>query len=304
MIIAFVHRATAILPEIVAYQQYFNRLGYQTLVCTPEDLKNLQPDVEWHFMGFHYQRTSSTAILIHEYASRSAGHFAGLKDLLKKWINIRPHFRIFLNEYTRKGLHSKDGVPWGIRSTIYFPPEQQGVIPDKKYDFVYAGTTEASRQPEKWLSWFAPGGPLEGHSVLVLGPRRKDLEQMYAYSWIHFHDTVPPTEVNYYLQQSRFGINYQPDIPPFNQQPSAKLLAYAAARLPIISTDYAWVREFQKKYGGTYYFIDQPGHLNWEQLNCFPYSFPDLSEWTIDYQIKKSGILEFLREIAEKHPSK
>jgi len=297
MTIAFVQKANVILLEIAAYQQYFEQLGFQTLVCSPAELRQIQPDIEWHFMGIHSRRSNPTAILIHEYASRSIGPFTGFKDLVKKWLNVRPNFRVFLNEYTRKGLNFKDNVPWGIRTTIYFPAEQQSVLPDKKYDFVYAGTTEASRHPEKWLSWFVPGGPLEGHSVLVLGPRRKELEKKYAYSWIHFHDTVPATEVNHFLQLSRFGINYQPDRTPLNQQPSAKLLAYAAAGLPIITTDYAWIRDFQKKYGGAYFFLGRSGILNWEELNRFTYSSPDLSEWTIDYQLKNSGIPEFLQQL-------
>ncbi|KYP16056.1 hypothetical protein [Flavihumibacter sp. CACIAM 22H1] len=296
MTIAFVHASTAILPEIAAYRQYFTNLGYQTRECSLAELSKNPADIEWHFMGIHTRRTNPSALLIHEYASRSAGRFGRLKDQLKKWINIRPDFRLFLNEYTRAGLNFTDQLPWGIRTTIYFPVDQPSGNPEKIYDFVYAGTTEASRQPEKWLSWFAPGGKLEGRSLLVLGPLRKQLVKKFPYQWIHFQDTVPPTAVDSYLQQARFGLNFQPDTAPFNQQPSAKLLAYAAAKLPVISTDYAWVREFQRNYGGTYFFLNGEKAPTWEALTSFSYHFPDLSKWTLDYQLKNSGILAFLEK--------
>jgi len=296
MTIAFIHRGTAILPEITAYRNFFEALGYRTIECHPDEVILRKPEIEWHFLGINKRRQNPAALVIHEYASLSAAPFASIKNWLKKALNTKPDFRIFLNDYTRVGLNFKDEVPWGIRSTIYIPGNS-AVIQPKKYDFVYAGTLEKSREPEKWLNWFAPGGPLEKKRLLVLAPLRADLKKTFAFPWIQFHDPVAPGEVNYFLQQARFGINYQPDCPPFNQQPSSKLLAYAAAGIPIISTDYQWVREFMKSYGGAFYLIDTADpKIDFKAIENFAFEAPNLKEWTIEFQLERSGILGFLKK--------
>ncbi|MCU0385246.1 MAG: hypothetical protein MUE38_04400 [Flavihumibacter sp.] len=297
MTIAFIHRGTAILPEISAYRNYFEGLGYRTVECHPDEVKRLKPEIEWHFLGKHLKRQNPDALVIHEYASLSAAPFAGLKDSLKKVVNTKPDFRIFQNEYTRDGMQFNDKIPAGIRSSFTIPGNTLKENPSKIYDFVYAGTLHRSREPEIWLSWFTPGGPLEKRSLLVLAPRRPDLEKAFAFPWIQFHDAVAPGEVNAFLQQARFGINYQPDCPPFNQQPSSKLLAYAAAGIPIISTDYQWVREFLKSYGGAFYLIDtNDPKIDFKAIENFAFEAPNLKEWTIEFQLEQSGILGFLKK--------
>lgn len=294
MTIAFVHNGSAILPEIAAYRQYFEKMGYQTRVCRRSELRKLRPDIEWHFMGLDIGPRPTAQLIIHEYASLSTGRFNQLKDLAKKWLNRKPNFRIFINEYTKNGFRFSDGVPDGIREMIFLPNLPGNLPSEKKYNFIYAGSTDSNRQPENWLRWFAPGGCLEKRSVLVLGPKRPNLEHAFPYPWIEFHDTVHPTEVINYLKQAQFGINYQPDVAPFNEQPSAKMLAYAAARLPIITTNYAWVQHFQRNYGGRYFFIPKSGTLSWEALNNFRFEFPDLANWTLEVQLERSGVLDLL----------
>jgi hypothetical protein len=295
MTIAFIHRCTAILPEITAYRNYFEALGYRTIECLPNQVATLKPAIEWHFLGMHLNKQNPGALVIHEYASLSSAPFAGLKDSFKRVFNTKPDFRIFQNEYTRDGMHFKDKIPAGLRSSFIIPGISLQDNQNKIYDFVYAGTLHRSREPEKWLSWFSPGGPLENKRLLVLAPRRTDLEKSFALPWIQFHDPVPPGEVNAFLQQARFGINYQPDCPPFNQQPSSKLLAYAAAGIPIISTEYSWVQEFLKQYGGKFYLVNaEAPQINFSDIENFPFEQPDLKEWTMEYQLARSGIVDFL----------
>ena len=295
MTIAFVHKGNAILPEIAAYRKFFESMGFSTLEANYHENNWHTADIHWLFMGIYPRRASREALLIHEYASLSAAPFASAKNLLKKWCNCQPDFRIFLNEYTRKGFSFRDDIPWGIRSTVIVSGFGNLSQPEKKYDFVYAGTLEKSRKPEQWLRWFLPGAPLENRELLVVGPRRKELEQKFAYPWIHFHRQVEPHLVNEYIVQARFGINYQPNCEPFNRQPSSKLLSYASVNLPIISTDYQWVRDFQKQYGGQYFFIPAGSDkFTWKQILEFSYETPELKEWSVEYQIKQSGILEFL----------
>lgn len=296
MTIAFIHRGTAILPEIAAYRTYFEAIGYTVIECGPDAVATQKPDIEWHFLGMHRRRQQPGGLVIHEYASLSAAPFAKGKDRLKRALNTQPDYRIFLNEFTRTGLNFRDEVPWGIRSTIFLPGKNIA-NPVKKYDFVYAGTLEKSREPEKWLNWFLPGGPLENKQLLVLAPKREELEKKYNYPWIRFHGKVRPEEVHELLQEARFGINYQPDKSPFNQQPSSKFLAYAAAGIGIISTRYEWVQEFRERYGGAYYMVEtRAPEISFTDIEQFPYEQPDLREWTMEYQLERSGILAFLKQ--------
>jgi hypothetical protein len=56
------------------------------------------------------------------------------------------------------------------------------------------------------------------------------------------------------------------------------------------------VRSFQNNYGGNYFYLQSNlKNFTWENVNSFPYAQPDLSSWTYEKQILKSGVLEFLK---------
>jgi hypothetical protein len=78
-------------------------------------------------------------------------------------------------------------------------------------------------------------------------------------------------------------------------QTSAKFIDYAACQMPIVTSDYAWVRHFQNNYGGSFFYL-QPDLKNftWENVNGFSYAPPDLSSWTYEKQLINSGVLGFL----------
>ena len=88
-----------------------------------------------------------------------------------------------------------------------------------------------------------------------------------------------------------------PDITPFSKQVSAKFLDYAACGIPVISSDYQWIKEFENSYGGRYfYLLPDLSNLTWEHIKAFSYAAPDLREWTWEKQIEKSGITSFLQK--------
>ena len=47
-------------------------------------------------------------------------------------------------------------------------------------------------------------------------------------------------------------LNLVPDQLPYTRQTSTKLLEYCAAELPVVSTDYTWVREFERQHGARF----------------------------------------------------
>ncbi|MFL5748363.1 MAG: hypothetical protein ACJ751_27060, partial [Niastella sp.] len=217
------------------------------------------------------------------------------KDRLKKLINATPDYRIFNSEYVRQQINPTDDIPSGIRN--YGIPDQVALLPaaEKKYDFAYVGTVDKSRKIEVLLDRFTSGA-LKDRTLLMLTRDYDTLASTYAHATnITFKGPVPNHEVYAQMQQARFGINYMPDIIPYNQQTSAKFLDYAACGMPVVTNDYAWVRNFQKQFGGNYFYLHANlENFTWENVNNCHYSLPDLTTWTREKQIKRSGVLDFL----------
>ena len=295
MTIGFIHEHKAFLPGLNAYVQFFADRGIQTHIIHPAQLPALRCDVEWHFMGQHIRRNKNR-ITIHEYASASVPPFGKLKDSLKKLINATPDYRIFNSEYVRQQINLTDNIPYGFRN-CGIPSGNSYLLPDaqKKYDFVYVGTVDKGRKTEPLFDCFI-NGALKDHTLLVITRDYQTLDAMYKNAAnITFKGPIPYSDTYAHIQQARFGINYMPDVAPFNQQTSAKFLDYAACQLPVVTSDYAWVRGFQQTYGGNYFFLHPDlENFTWENVNNSMYSQPDLSSWTYEKQILQSGVLEFL----------
>jgi glycosyltransferase involved in cell wall biosynthesis len=294
MRIVFVHEENAFLPELQAYHHYFSSRGVECMSTNRSQANETAADVLWHFMGTSVRRTS--CVTIHEYSSSSTAPLARLKNVMKKTFNSKPDFRLFLNKFVRHEFAFNDNIPFGLRDMGVASTQitQQHENAEKKFDFIYIGEL-VNRNMERMLELFSRG-ELSQHSLLILSKDYEHLQSRFQpYNNIEFKGPVPQNEVSNFLMQARFGLNVVPNRFPFNHQTSTKLLEYAAAKLPIVTSDYDWVRQFQKEFGGEYYFItEELTNLNWKTINAFSYSWPDLSQWSWDHQIRKSGVLEFL----------
>lgn len=298
MTIAFVHRNKAFLPEIEAYTRFFSGLGVECIAITKEETDRLRPEVEWRMMGFDGSKPQAGVTRIHEYASASLPPGRYFKNLRKSLFNAQPDFRLFLNEYVRKTFNFRDKVPFGYRDMgvppeWLFPPARPVT---KIYDFVYAGSLDKARNPERLLDHFTTGG-LKDRSLLLISQHYEELRTRYAvHENIVFKGPFEHRDIRHYLSQARFGINYMVDKEPFNQQTSTKFLEYLACGLPVLSTDYQWVRDFQRQHGGEYFFVSPHlAAMDWESICRFNYSNPDMRLWTWERQIRASGVLEFLK---------
>lgn len=285
MRIAFVHNSKAFLPEAEAYTRYFSGLGYECGVISPAELRRIRPDVEWHFMGTDTGLKKNAAFVIHEYSSASMPPFADLKNKVKKFFNVKPDYRLFLNEYVKESFQFNDKVPYGYRDMGINKEWLNDVPAKKEYDFIYVG--ELRQGLEDLLD------KLKGQKVLVVSNNYQKFQQ--ENNGVAFVGPVPHAEVHNLIRKARFGINYMPDVAPFIWQTSTKVLEYCACKVPVVSSGYPWMWEFEEKYGGKYFFIDHDFSL--EAVQNFNYEFPDLTEWTWEKQIEKSGIVEVLEKI-------
>lgn len=297
MTIAFVHNNKAFLPELQAYTVFFSKFNIRCESVTSEELKKIKPDIEWFIMGMDSSKKKDKIIRIHEYISSSTPPYRILKDRIKKFVNTRPDLRIYQNEFVKNAFHFSDKIPFLFRDGGFEQGWLSGTYSDnkKEYDFIYVGSLSPTRKPHLLLSQFLKH-PLKDHTIMLLGDASQDLKERYAgHSNILFKGPVGKDEVSGYIRKSRFGINFIPAEKPFTELPSTKFLEYAACDIPIISTDYNWVRKFQEQAGGAYFYLNNDlSNFTWQEIVNFHYSSPDLKSWSWDEQIRKSGILDFL----------
>jgi hypothetical protein len=298
MKIAFIHNNKAFLPELSAYSEFFQNQDIQTCQVKygEEDLSGA--DVYWYMMGFYPKARHKRKLIIHEYASASVPPYRKLKDFLKSRLSARPHFRLFLNEYVREQINIHDEIPFGYRdmgiSDEFF--KQRSDTP-KEFDFIYSGNLSSQRKLRDLLYYFDQG-PLKTHTILLLGNDQGGLGQTFAHCKnIYFQSSIPWQEVPAWLARARYAMNYVPDEEPYNAQTPTKFLEYAAMKMPVISTNYFWISEFQERYGGNYFLLKEDfSNLTWDRIRGFPFSSPKMESWRWEEKIRDSGVLDFLRQ--------
>jgi hypothetical protein len=298
MLISFIHGGKAFLPELEAYTNFFSARGFQTNVALTNSQINPETSIAWFFMGTdNTQKIPASCIRIHEYSSLSVPPFSRLKDWVKKQLNKTPDYRIFLNNYIKQQLNFTDNVPYGYRDMGVEPVLTRPQSSFNYYDFVYCGDVSPVRGIEKILDVFSRP-PMQDRSLLIISKDYDRWQQQYAkFNNIQFIGPLPRNKIPYYLQQATFAINFIPNKAPFNRQTSTKLLEYAAAKIPIISTRYHWVQEFEKKHGGAFFYLESDwSNFTWENIHRFTYQFPALQNFTWEKQILDSGIMDFLKK--------
>ena len=295
MLIAFVHNEKAFLPEIEAYEKFFATIRVACERVSQKKLDNFNHDVEWHFMGYDRTQKRIGKTKVHEYASASVPPYRKEKDILKKFFNAKPDYRLFLNEYVRQQFSFKDAIPFGFRDMGVYPVSKEINPVKKEYDFVYAGDISFKRGFDNLIKAFTKGDLINKSLLVVSKGYEQIAEELKEYSNIRFIGPVPNRQVASNILKAKFAINYVPNTEPYNEQTSTKFLEYCAAQVPVISTDYKWVRYFQNKNGGNFYYLSPDlSNFTWDSITNFDYQFPDLKDFSWEKQIKNSGILEFL----------
>lgn len=299
MLIAFIHNDKSFLPEIAAYQRYFSGYNITCISRKRNEHTKMDRQVDWFFMGSDLTPREPGVYKIHEYLSASTPPGGWWKDRLKRYLNARPDYRLYLNSFVKERLSFRDHVPYGFRDMGLWLEhyENSAVAVEKKFDFIHTGTISKDMGFERLLDHFTAGAPLANHSLLVVSKHYEALQEGYKASRnILFTGPVDQPGVRELIAQARFAINYKPDVIPYNRQTSTKLLEYGACHIPIITTHAQWIHDFQRQYGGNYFFLEPDlSNFTWEKVNAFKYGYPDLSAWGWEEQIKKSGVIAFLQ---------
>ncbi|MER2108129.1 MAG: hypothetical protein ABS949_14430 [Solibacillus sp.] len=286
----------AYLPEINAYIDYLQKNDIDAQRVHAQDFDQFhQFDVIWRFPGLDYKKTTKDVAVVHEYNSRSIGKFGRLKDCMKKYINIQPQGRVFLNEQVRQQFNFNDQVPsitrdMGIDASFF------KVECAKEYDFVYIGDMTEHRQLDNLLASFR-NSP---YTILMIGTPNDQLFHDFKHEKnIIFTGSVPYKEVPLLAAKAVYGINYIPNRHPYNEQTSTKLLEYCALNLKIVTTDYSWARQFEQQERAAFYKIDTLQKIDFDALVKYEYNTPNVERYEWSKVLDSAGLLSFLAEITK-----
>ena len=179
---------------------------------------------------------------------------------------------------------------------VHYQPEIE-----KKYDFIQTGAVTADMQFEKLLREFTTG-KMKEHNFLILGRTdEKLLRKFSGYTNIVFHPPVEQQEVPRYLSQARFAINFKPDTAPYNFQSSTKLLEYLNFKIPVISSNNQWIRDFKKNSGAGFYLLENDlSNFTMKEITEYEYIFPDMEPYYWNKQIEQSGLIEIIENFRKK----
>lgn len=260
----FVHAGHAYLPELAAYQAFLRTCNAQGVVhrsplSVPHDARFL-----WWMCGrvTHAQAQAFPhAFQVHEYASASVPPLAWTKDIVKRWTQPRPDYRIFQNAWVRNRFGFRDDVPhelrdMGVPDAIALELELELNAPQSapQHDFVYLGEM---RRLTRFLPELA-AIRLAGWRLLLIGDIPPSLRgQLVQGDYTTCAGRVPQKSVAALLRTARCGLNLVPQQLPFTQQTSTKLLEYCAAGLRVVSTDYAWARGFASQHQAHLTYLDR-----------------------------------------------
>ena len=296
--VGIVDSEKAYLPEINAYIDYLKKNNIEAQRVYLQDFERFCDfDIIWKFTGVDYKKINEHVAVIHEYNSRTIGRLGRVKDCIKKHVNIQPNGRIFLNEHIRQQFNFKDQVPsiirdMGIDSSFFMTDCA------KEYDFVYIGDMSEHRQLDKLLASFRNSY----YTILMLGtPNDQLFNNFKDEKNIIFTGSVPYKEVPLLASKSIYGVNYIPDVKPYNEQTSTKLLEYCALNLKIVTTDYSWIRKFEKQENAAFYRIDKRHQkIDFDALVKYEYRTPNVDKYEWSKVLYNSNLLNFLAEITKK----
>lgn len=282
MLIHFIRNGPAYLPELDAYQVFLSHKGHEVRVHDTSDTVPDDARVVWWMCGGVSRRETRRlrrAVHVHEYASASVPPHAQLKDWVKRLTHPKPDFAIYQNTWVHDQLHFYD-VPYALRDmgiADAFLASAQSSWPAPEFDLVYLGE----------MGRLLPFMPLlqaihdAQRRLLLVGDVPAHIQALLPSS-VRETGRVPHDEVPHHLRRARLGLNLVSNARPYNQQTSTKLIEYCAAGLPVVSNDYAWVRDFAKRYQGSFHLLsDAPD--SWrlsfgDALDAYPYVVPDVSE--------------------------
>lgn len=282
----------AYTPEAYAYEKYLQELGYQVQLDYELDPNN---DVNIYFMGIRpfWKKKDVRAIEIHEYQSLSTPPYAHFKNFAKKIVNKQPNGRIFLNEFIYRDLSFSDNIPYiyrdmGVDEALFQSPSEHPL-----YDIVYCGSIAGRNGLIEVLRRLAGT-----YKIVVVG-QVSDLESsLLKHENITILGRLERKDLPEIYRNARYGLNFTPNIYPYNIQTSTKTLEYLASGLGVISNKYKWSEQFFNDIDYQPIWLDNFDFIkNIEVNNIMVGSPTSMGKYAWNSILSDSNFDGFLREI-------
>lgn len=280
-------KTKAILPESKIYKEKLEsikkieNIKVDIVEAKDKNKCNLKEyNLIWNFMGIDLKKYRGDQFIIHDYRSASSGIFSKLKDKIKKYMNIKPNLRIFLNEELEKYYNFKDKIPsliidMGVNKRFY-----KNIKNKKKYKFIYVGEISKNRKMHIFLEWFIKS-ELKRESFLLIGPYDEKIYIKYSkYGNIKFLGKIPYEKIPKNLLQAEYAFNFIPNKFPYSSQTSTKLLEYLAIKIKVISSETEFLRKFLKDNPELKLFIFKKfDELKLDKIEKFDFKFCNMEKY-------------------------
>lgn len=242
----------AYTPEAYAYKKFLETHGHQVQL---DVASNLAPDnhVNIYFLGIKSKKSAGKAKEIHEYQSLSTPSFPRIKNFTKSIINCKPDGRIFLNSTVEKNFFFTDKIPkiyrdMGVDDAFFQKPSEN---PD--FDIVYCGSFSGRHGLQNEILRLHE----IGFRLCLIGDIPSDFKKIIKNKKnIHLTGRLSREKIPQYYKNSLAGLNYTPDLYPFNIQTSTKTLEYLASGLICISNRYNWSINFSNKTNNEFIWVE------------------------------------------------
>jgi hypothetical protein len=240
-----------------------------------------------------WKKKEGRAIEIHEYQSLSTPPYAHFKNFAKKIVNKRPNGRIFLNEFVHRDLSFSDNIPYiyrdmGVDEALFQSPSANPL-----YDIVYCGSIAGRNGLIEILRRFAGN-----YKVVVVGNVSELERSLLKHENITILGRIERKDLPEIYRNSRFGLNFTPDLYPYNIQTSTKTLEYLASGLGLISNKYKWSEQFFNEIDYQPVWLDDFDFLKTIEMNTSSIeSIPLIHRYAWENILSDSKFDVFLREV-------
>ncbi|NVN82670.1 MULTISPECIES: hypothetical protein [unclassified Vibrio] len=292
-VIGLVHsHEKAFFPESNAYRKYFkSKEDYRVEIFNSFDEASKESDCIIFYCGFLPFWKNCDAKLIMEYHSLSTGRWPRLKNLVKRILNKRADGYIFLNESTQTGFYFNSVSNYCYRSMGYSNYQVPKSLDSLEQKIVYMGTV--NRQGV--LSTIKKLAALGFELHIIGGELPEKIPNVITYPRMSQKDA-------YTIAAScTFGLNYTPDLYPYNIQDSTKLIDYCGLGMRVITNKYQWVYDFEIETNSCFYNVEDVITLSsFDEIDQLPYREGDYSKRAWEEVIDSSGVYRVVSE-ALKH---